>query len=132
MTLRLAKLFQMDKVKENSLLQTFHIDNPRPKRGLKKPQDITISSLPKINRSQSLPLISLISRRKEYCKIQIKFLQIPENTRKTTIIGNRPIDFLKPNKAEFKPFKRISLFERLKQMKGFGESAKQFYILNKT
>lgn len=46
MTLRLAKLFQMDKVKENSLLQTFHIDNPRPKRGLKKPQDITIASLP--------------------------------------------------------------------------------------
>lgn len=132
MALKLAKLFQMDKVKGNSLLQTFNVDNPRPKRRLKKPKNIATQSLPKISRSQSLPLISLISRRKEYSKLQIKFLQIPENTRKTTIIGNRPIDFLKPNKAEVKPFARIRLFERLKQMKGFGESAKQFFMLNKT
>ena len=61
----------------------------KAKIDLKKTANSTLTSLPKIkriNRSRSVPLLTLLNRKKEYCKLQVKFLQVPENKRKTTII----------------------------------------------
>lgn len=105
----------------------------KAKIDFKKTPNSTLTSLPKIkriNRSRSVPLLTLLNRKKEYCKLQIKFLQVPENKRKTTIIGNQPIEFLQPDKFIPKPFIRMSIFDRLKLMKGFGECAKKYYVIN--
>ena len=105
----------------------------KAKIDLKKTANSTLTSFPKIkriNRSRSVPLLTLLNRKKEYCKLQVKFLQVPENKRKTTIIGNQPIEFLQPDKFIPKPFIRMSIFDRLKLMKGFGEYAKKHYMVN--
>lgn len=64
-------------------------------------------------------VMEVINRRKEYSKIQYKLLNIPDEKRKTSVIGNMPLDFLKPNKDERKqPFIRRSTFQMMNQMKG--------------
>ena len=115
--------------------RTISIDRSiiKAKIDLKKTANSTLTSFPKIkriNRNRSVPLLTLLNRKKEYCKLQVKFLQVPENKRKTTIIGNQPIEFLQPDKFIPKPFIRMSIFDRLKLMKGFGEYAKKHYMVN--
>ena len=78
----------------------------------------TASVVSNVPSSKKRDVLEVISRRKEYSKVQYRLLNIPDAKRKTSVIGNLPLEFLQPNKAVERPYVHKTTFQMINQMKG--------------